>query len=120
MSEIEEKAGVSASGKDEYRARLVQSMGTFARRKRSFDYKSDEQLCRGLKLKLFEDRKDTINLSTLHTRVIDPEEQEKIEVIKKRMVERFGYCQICATLVMNHVASIWASGTKAKQLALNS
>lgn len=115
MREVEEKAGVAASEKDEYRARLVQSMGTFSRRGKKFDYKSDERLYRGLKLKLFEDRKDTINLSTLHTRVIDPEEQKKIEIIKTRMIDRFGYCQTCATLVLNHVASIWASGTKTKK-----
>lgn len=114
MSEVEEKAGVATSEKEEFRARLVQSIGTFARRNKKFDYKSDEKLYRGLKLKLFEDRKDTINLSTLHTRVIDPEEQEKIEVVKKRLTDRFGYCPVCATLVMNHVASIFAGGTKSK------
>ena len=114
MREVEEKSGVSEGEKKEFRARLVQSMGTLSRRGKQFDFKTDEKLYKGLKLKLFEDRKDTINLSTLHTRVVDPEEQAKIEIVKKRLIDRFGYCNICATLVMSHVASIFASGTKSK------
>lgn len=115
MREVEEKAEVSVKEKDEFRARLTQVMGTLAHRKQKFDYKSDEKLYRGLRLKLFEDRKDTINLSTLHTRVVDQDEQKKIEIIKTRMKERFGYCDVCSTLVMNHVASIFASGTKTSE-----
>src|SRR3989344_3618512 len=117
MREVEEKIEVSPQHKDEFRRRAVQTMGTRARRKEEFNYKTDERLYRALRLKLFEDRKDTINLSTLHTGVIDPGEQEKIEVVKKRLKQNAGYCDHCATLVLNHVASIFARGTSTKNKA---
>lgn len=112
MREVEEKQGVRAQEKEEHRRKLVQSMGTLSMRGKKFDFKSDEELYKALKLKLFDDRKDTISLSTLHTRVIDEEEQKKIEIVKGRMKEKFGYCDFCATLAMSHVASIFASGNK--------
>ena len=41
---------------------------------------------------------------------IDKETQEKIEVVKKRMIRDFGYNEESATDVLNYVASIFARG----------
>jgi serine protein kinase len=69
-----------------------------------------------LELKLFEDQKDSIKLTSLVSSVIDQETQQKIDVVKTRMIHNYGYCQICATDVLNYVASIFARGdTKAKK-----
>jgi serine protein kinase len=42
--------------------------------------------------------------------VVDDSTQEKIDVVKGRLVKNFGYCQVCATDVLNFVASIFARG----------
>ena len=42
--------------------------------------------------------------------VIDRDTQEKIDVVKNRMIRNYGYCEICATDVLNFVASIFARG----------
>jgi serine protein kinase len=42
--------------------------------------------------------------------VIDRETQDKIEVVKARMKNDMGYCEICATDVLTFVASIFARG----------
>ena len=42
--------------------------------------------------------------------VIDKETQEKIQVVKQRMVRDFGYNDESATDVLNYVASIFARG----------
>ena len=36
--------------------------------------------------------------------------QEKIDVVKSRLINNYGYCDICATDVLSFVASIFARG----------
>ena len=42
--------------------------------------------------------------------VVDRDTQEKIDVVKNRMIKNYGYCEICSTDVLNFVASIFARG----------
>jgi serine protein kinase len=42
--------------------------------------------------------------------VVDKETQEKIDLVKDRMMKNCGYCEICSTDVLNFVASIFARG----------
>ena len=42
--------------------------------------------------------------------VVDKDTQEKIEVVKNRLMRDFGYDEISATDVLNYVASIFARG----------
>ena len=79
-----------------------------------FDYKMNERLHRALELKLFEDQKDSIKLTTIISKVVDKETQEKIDVVKSRLIKNHGYCEICATDALNFVASIFAKGDSAK------
>lgn len=110
MRSIEEKIDIPESRKDEFRGKIMEFVGARAVEGKKFDYKSDEKLLKALELKLFEDQKDTIKLSTLVSNVMDKETQEKIDVVKKRMLEQYGYCDICASDVLEYVASIFARG----------
>lgn len=115
MREVEEKIGIADREKDQFRTTIYESIANTALEGKTFDYKSNERLYRGLRKKLFDDRKDQIKLSTLHTRVLDQEEQEKIDIIKKNLKERFGYCDVCGTVVLHHVAGIFARGEATKK-----
>lgn len=115
MREIEERAGVEERTKDQFRITIMERIAELAMDGKQFDFRSHDKLFRGLRLKLFDDQKDKIKLSTLHTRVIDREEQEKIELIKKRLKEKFGYCDTCATIALHRVASIFARGEAVKK-----
>ena len=42
--------------------------------------------------------------------VVDRDTQEKIDVVKQRLIRNFGYDEVCATDVLNFVASIFARG----------
>jgi serine protein kinase len=77
---------------------------------RSFRWDSNERLRKALELKVFEDQKDTIKLTTLVSSVVDQETQEKIDVVKSRLIKSYGYCEICSTDVLNYVSSIFARG----------
>ncbi len=61
-------------------------------------------------MKLFEDQKDTIKLKSLVSNVIDAETQEKIDIIRTRLIKNFGYNVRSASNVLEYVASIFARG----------
>ena len=84
--------------------------GALAVEGKKFDFRTNERLYKALELKLFEDQKDSIKLTTLVSNVVDRETQEKIDVVKERMIRNYGYCEVCATDVLNFVASIFARG----------
>lgn len=110
MRSIEEKIEIPESRKDDFRREIMNYIGALAIDGKQFSWDSNERLRRALELKLFEDQKDSIKLTSLVSNVIDQETQEKIEVVKSRMIKNLGYCDVCATDVLNYVASIFARG----------
>lgn len=110
MRSIEEKVDIPDSRKDEFRQQIMNFIGALAVDGKRFDYKTNEKLHTALEKKLFEDQKDTIKLSTIVSNVVDRETQEKIDIVKKRLVDHYGYCDVCSTDVLNFVASIFARG----------
>jgi len=110
MRSIEEKIDIPESRKDDFRREIMNYIGALALESKSFDYRSNERLQKALELKLFEDQKDSIKLTSLISNVIDKETQEKIDVVKSRMKKYFGYNDESATDVLNYVASIFARG----------
>jgi serine protein kinase len=110
MRSIEEKIDIPDSRKDDFRREIMNYIGALAIEGKQFDYKTNDRLRRALEMKLFEDQKDTIKLTSLVSNVVDKETQEKIEVVKQRMIRNFGYNDQSATDVLNYVASIFARG----------
>ncbi|MGK0351674.1 MAG: serine protein kinase [Planctomycetota bacterium] len=110
MRSIEEKIEIPDSRKDDFRREIMNYIGALAIEGKSFDYKTNERLFRALELKLFEDQKDSIKLTSLVSTVVDKDTQEKIEIVKGRLMKDFGYDEISATDVLNYVASIFARG----------
>lgn len=110
MRSIEEKIEIPENRKDDFRREIMNYIGVLALENKIFDYKSNDRLQRALELKLFEDQKDSIKLSMLVSSVVDRETQQKIDVVKARMIKYYGYCETCATDVLNYVAGIFARG----------
>ncbi|MEK7689553.1 MAG: serine protein kinase, partial [Bdellovibrionota bacterium] len=115
MRSIEEKIDIPESRKDDFRREIMNYIGALAIEGRTFDYRTNERLHKALELKLFEDQKDTIKLTSLVSNVVDRSTQEKIDVVKSRLVKNHGYCEICSTDVLNFVASIFARGDVKKR-----
>ncbi len=110
MRSIEEKINIPESRKDDFRREIMNYIAALALEGKKFDYTSNPRLQRALELKLFEDQKDSIKLTSLVSSVIDRETQEKIDIVKSRLINEYGYCEVCATDVLNYVASIFARG----------
>ena len=110
MRSIEEKIDIPESRKDDFRREIMNYIGALAIEGKQFHYWTNERLQKALELKLFEDQKDSIKLTSLVSDVIDKETQEKIDVVKARLIKNYGYNDVSATDVLNYVASIFARG----------
>jgi len=110
MRAIEEKIEIPESRKEDFRREIMNYIGALSLEGRKFDYKTNERLHKALELKLFEDQKDSIKLTSLVSSVVDKDTQEKIEIVKTRLIKDFGYDEISATDVLHYVASIFARG----------
>ena len=114
MRSVEEKIDIPEGRKDDFRREIMNYIGALAIDGKKFDYKTNERLQKALELKLFEDQKDTIKLSSLVSNVVDKATQEKIDVVKSRLIRNYGYNEASATDVLNFVASIFARGQTKK------
>jgi serine protein kinase len=110
MRSIEEKMDIPESRKEETRLQIMGYIGNLAVEGKKFNYKMNERLHKALELKLFEDQKDSIKLTSLVSSVVDKDTQEKIDIVKTRLIKDFGYDEISATDVLHYVASIFARG----------
>ena len=110
MRSIEEKINISDIQKDDFRRLIMNSIGAMAVEGKNFDYKSNERLYKALELKLFEDQKDFIKLTTRVSNVADKATQEKIDIVKSRLIKNFGYDDVSANDVLEYVTSIFARG----------
>ncbi len=86
MRSVEEKIDIPESRKDDFRREIMNYIGALAIDGKKFDYKTNERLQKALELKLFEDQKDTIKLTSLVSNVVDKATQEKIDVVKSRLI----------------------------------
>ncbi|MFG0327625.1 MAG: serine protein kinase, partial [Phycisphaerales bacterium JB037] len=110
MRSIEEKIDIPDSRKDDFRQEIMNYIGALSLDGKKFEYNTNARLYRALELKLFEDSRDTIKLKNLVSSVVDDETQEKIDVVKQRLIKNFGYNEQSASDVLNYVASIFARG----------
>jgi serine protein kinase len=110
MRSIEEKIDIAENRKDDFRREIMNFIGALAVEGKKFVWNTNDRLRRALELKLFEDQKDSIKLKTLVSAVVDKDTQEKIDIIKARLIKNFGYNEVSATDVLNYVASIFARG----------
>ena len=117
MRAIEEKIDISDARKDDFRIELMNFIAEVHREGRTFDYRQNKRLRRALELKVFDDRRDSIQLTSLVSTVVDPDTQEKIAVIRDRLMRQFGYDKVSADEVLQQVAAIFSRGeAKSKNL----
>lgn len=114
MRSVEEKIDIPEGRKDDFRREIMNYIGALAIDGKKFDYKTNERLQKALELKLFEDQKDTIKLTSLVSNVVDKATQEKIDIVKQRLIRNYGYNESSATDVLQYVASIFARGNTRK------
>lgn len=102
MRSIEEAIAVSESSKREFRRDILMRVGVLARKSQSFRWDSHPRLKDAIEKRLFADLSGTMKL-TIAAPTPDPEQREKIEGVKRRLVDGYGYCPHCAEAVLQFV-----------------
>jgi serine protein kinase len=110
MRSIEEKIEIPESRKKDFRSEIMNFIGALSIDGKKFTWETNDRLRRALELKLFEDQRDTIKLKNIVSGVMDKDQQEKIDIIKARMIKNFGYNSQSANDVLAYVSSIFARG----------
>jgi serine protein kinase len=110
MRQVEEEIDIPEARKDDFRHEVMNFLAEVEREGRTFDYRENKRLARALELKMFEDRRDTIQLTSLVSTVVDPDTQEMIAVIRDRLMRQVGYDEISADDVLAQVAGLFARG----------
>ncbi|MBE3598985.1 MAG: PrkA family serine protein kinase [Limnochordaceae bacterium] len=105
MRSIEEQIGVSESAKKAFREEILIRISTYARRGKTFDYRSHERLREAIEKKLFSDMKDVVRVTT-STRTPDPDQLKKLNEVIRRLIEEHGYCEICANELVRYAGSL--------------
>lgn len=107
MRSVEEKTQIPEARKDDFRHELMNYIAAVHLEGGQFDYRKNRRLRRALELKLFEDQRDSIQLTSLVSSVVDPDTDEKIKVIRDRLCRRFGYDEASAEVVLRDVAGLF-------------
>jgi serine protein kinase len=118
MRSIEEKIGIPEQGSDDFRRQIAAFIGDLAIKGKQFSWDSNPKLKKALEAKLFEDVKDTIKLSALSdsgSSVVDKDLQQKIDAIKTRLINKYGYNEKSATDVLSFIGSIFSRGDMAEE-----
>jgi len=110
MQSVEEKIDIPGSQKQDFRREIMNHIAALSLDGKKFKWNSNERLRKALEKKLFEERKDTYKITSAVSTVMDEETQSKVDEIKSRMISDFGYCEDCARVAIEYVASIWARG----------
>lgn len=111
LRSIEEKiGGITEARKEQFRASLMASIGSLMRKGEKFNYKTDHRLRKAIEKKIFEDNRNNIKLTTFSTAQTDSENLKKLEVIKGRLIDEYGYCDHCSKDLMNYIGGLLARG----------
>lgn len=102
MRSIEEKIGITESGKKSFRQEILRKM-----LKNNCKYEEHPALKQALEKQLFDERQDVIRL-TVSARNPDEAELKKINVVVQTLCDRYGYTADSANQLLRYVNSLMA------------
>ncbi len=102
MRSIEEKIGITESGKKSFRQEILRKM-----LKNGCKYEDHPTLKQALEKQLFDERQDVIRL-TVSARNPDEEELKKVNVVVKTLCDKYGYTADSANQLLRYVNSLMA------------
>lgn len=105
MRSLEEQINVSDNGKDEFRQEIVMHMVAAMKRGDDYDCTSHPRLRQAIENKLYEDVKDTIDL-TIGSRNQSVNQKKRIKNIIDTLIEDQGHCEHCASELVRYVGAL--------------
>jgi serine protein kinase len=110
MRSIEERLDIADARRDDFRIELMNFVLQLQRDGRTFEWRTNRRLLSALEQKVFEDRRDTLQLTAADASVVDPDAREKLAVLRSRLMRQFGYDELAADEVLAQVSSLFARG----------
>jgi serine protein kinase len=108
MRSIEEKVGITESGKSSFRQEIYRKMLRSAQNGGgAYDYREHAKLREALEKQLFDERQDVIRL-TVSSRNPDEEELKRVNVVVATLCEKHGYNAESANKLLRYVSSLMA------------
>lgn len=108
MRSIEEKVGITESGKRSFRAEIYRKMlRSMTTGQGAYNYKDHPKLREALEKQLFDERQDIIRL-TVSSRNPDEDELKRINVVVATLCDKYGYNASSANKLLRYVSSLMA------------
>ena len=108
MRSIEEKVGITESGKNSFRQEIFRKMLRSAQNGGgAYNYKDHVKLREALEKQLFDERQDVIRL-TVSSRNPDEEELKRVNVVVATLCDKHGYTAESANKLLRYVSSLMA------------
>jgi serine protein kinase len=105
LRSVEDKIGVSDSGKHSFRQEVVRKAMVAFKAGQKFTLDSHSRLHEAIEQYLFEERRDVLRLVTSTARP-DDETQQKVTAVQQRLVEEYGYDNYGAKEALNYVTTL--------------
>lgn len=105
MRSIEEQIGITENAKKAFREEILIRLSSLARKGQKFDYSSHERLREAIEKKLFADLRDVVKITT-SSKTPDAEQLRRINDVVDRLIEKHGYCPVCANELLKYVGTL--------------
>lgn len=96
---------VSESGKREFRQQIAFRLASASRKNEDYDFMNYPGLREAIEQKLFAENKDSLQL-TLNSNSFDKKQQKKLNILQQTLVDERGYCEHCATELIDYAGSL--------------
>ncbi|MDN5835325.1 MAG: protein prkA [bacterium] len=96
---------VSESGKREFRQQIAFRLASASRKQEDYDFMNYPGLREAIEQKLFAENKDSLQL-TLNSNAFDKKQQKKLNILQQTLVDERGYCEHCATELIDYAGSL--------------
>jgi serine protein kinase len=105
LRSVEEKIGVSDSGKQSFRQEVVRKAMVAYKAGEKFTLDSHARLHEAIEQYLFEERRDVLRLVASPARP-DDETEQKISAVQSRLIKEYGYDENSAKEALNYVTTL--------------
>ncbi|AEJ39853.1 serine protein kinase [Sulfobacillus acidophilus TPY] len=105
MRSIEEQIGITENAKRAFREEILIRISTLARHGQRFSYQSHPGLKQAIEVKLFNDLKNVVKITT-STRTPDQEQLRKLNEVAARLIDHDGYCSECSHAILQYVGTL--------------
>lgn len=110
MRDVEARIEVDESHKDDFRRELLNYIGALSLEGTVFDYTMNDRLRQALERKLFDDSRRALVRSRGGPTSSNSPVEIQPDTLRDRLVSHHDYCEVCATGVLQFVASIFSRG----------